>query len=145
MQKNSLVHYFQKTNLKRWVHIHQSMIRLPRARRGRTAVWFQTNSSHMFWVELALKAVLYARLGSRGSLRHGFTPFIDPTAMPCWWAPINAKQLSVVTSARVIWLGACVGWCMCAPCLHYFKGNFRLCHRIKFNLFFINNCNSWHF
>ena len=30
------------------------------------------------------KGVHCTRLGSRGSLRHKFTPFIDPTAMPCW-------------------------------------------------------------
>ena len=37
------------------------------------------------------KGVHCTRLGSRGSLRHGFTPFIDPTAMPCWWVPINVS------------------------------------------------------
>ena len=48
------------------------------------------------------------------------------TAMPCWWAPIRAKQLSMTATARVIWLCACVrywqepitgtgqavGWCV---------------------------------
>lgn len=42
------------------------------------------------------------------------------------------------------WYGCAhaVGLCMCAPflCLHYFQ-----CYRIKFNLFFINYCISWHF
>ena len=38
----------------------------------------------------------------------GFSRFIDPTAMPCWWAPIKAKQLSMAATARVIWLCACV-------------------------------------
>ena len=37
------------------------------------------------------KWVHCTRLGSRGSLRHGYTPFIDPTAMPCWWVPINVS------------------------------------------------------
>ena len=30
------------------------------------------------------------------------------TAMPYWWAPIGAKQLSMTATARVIWLCACV-------------------------------------
>ena len=34
--------------------------------------------------------------------------FIDPTAMPCWRAPIRAKQLSMAATAWVIWLCACV-------------------------------------
>ena len=36
------------------------------------------------------------------------TPFIGPKAMPCWWAPLRAKQLSMATNAWVIWLCACV-------------------------------------
>ena len=35
-------------------------------------------------------------------------PFNDPTAMPCWWALVRAKQLSTAATARVIWLCACV-------------------------------------
>ena len=38
----------------------------------------------------------------------GLPPLIDPTAMPCWWAPIRAKQMSMAASAGVIWLSACV-------------------------------------
>ena len=34
--------------------------------------------------------------------------FIGPTAMPCWWALIRVKQLSMAPTARVIWLCACV-------------------------------------
>ena len=34
--------------------------------------------------------------------------FIGPTAMPCWWALIRLKQLSMAPTARVIWLCACV-------------------------------------
>ena len=30
------------------------------------------------------------------------------TAIPCWWAPIRAKQLSMTATARAIWLCACV-------------------------------------
>ena len=41
----------------------------------------------------------------------GFSSFIDPTAMPSWWAPIRAKQLSMAATARVIWLCTCVRYC----------------------------------
>ena len=57
-------------------HIHQPMVRLPRACRGRTALRFPANSSDMCRVQLAHKRVLCTRLGSRGSLRHGFSPFM---------------------------------------------------------------------
>ena len=73
------------------------MIRLSLACRGRTAVRFRANSSHVCCVELVLKEVLCTRLGSRGSLRRRFSPLIDPTALlrdiavrmcglvsPCW-------------------------------------------------------------
>ena len=30
--------------------------------------------------------------------------------------------MSVAATARVIELCACVGWCKCAPCLHYCQG-----------------------
>ena len=48
------------------------------------------------------------RLGSKGSLIRGLTLLIDPTAMPCWWAPTRAKQLSMAATARVTWFCACV-------------------------------------
>ncbi|CAH3171312.1 unnamed protein product [Porites evermanni] len=35
-------------------------------------------------------------------LRHGFSPFINPTAVPRWWDPIRAKKLSVVATASEI-------------------------------------------
>ena len=66
------------------------MIRLPHACRGRTAVRFPTNSSHMCFVELAAVKDLWG-----------------PITMPCWWVPIRANQLSVAATARVIWLCAC--------------------------------------
>ena len=51
--------------------------------------------------------------GMKPISRNGYGPdwlrrFIDPIAMPCWWAPIRAKQLPMATTARVIWLCACV-------------------------------------
>ena len=79
-----------------------------------------------------------------GLQRHGFSSFIGPKAMPCLWTPITAiraKQLSIVATAWLLWLWKCVGWCMCFPCLYYFRSNLRLCNRIKFNLFFIHYCN----
>ena len=42
------------------------MIRLPRACRGRTAVWFPANSSHMCCVELAIKGLSSAAKGQVG-------------------------------------------------------------------------------
>ena len=62
---------------------------------------------HMCCVELALDRLLCTHLGSKGFLRHGFSPFINPTVSPRWWAPMRAKQLSVAATARVIWLCAC--------------------------------------
>ena len=35
-------------------------------------------------------------------------PYRGPTAMPCWWAPIRAKQLCMAATAGVIWLCVCV-------------------------------------
>ena len=83
-----------------------------------------------------------------GGLRHGFSSFIDPKAMPCLWAPIStirAKQLSIVATAWLLWLWKWVGWCMCFSCLYYFQSNLRLSNWIKFNLFFIHYCNWRHF
>jgi len=34
--------------------------------------------------------------------------FIELKAMPCFWAQIRVKQLSMAATARVIWLSACV-------------------------------------
>ena len=98
-----------------WLVIH-----LPRACRGRTAVRFPANSSHMCCVELALDRLLCTHLDSKEFLRRGFSPFINPPALPRWWARIRAKQLSVAATARVIWLCAYVRYwpsrglaCMC--------------------------------
>ena len=70
----------------------------------------------------------FALVSEVGCLRHGFSPFIDPKAMPCLWAPttaIRAKQLSMVATAWLLWLCKCVGWCMCFSCLYYFQSNLR--------------------
>ena len=51
---------------------------------------------------------LCTHLGSWGFMRRRFSPFINPTALPRWMAPIRAKQLSVAATARMIWLCASV-------------------------------------
>ena len=75
------------------------VIRLPCACHGGTAVRFPANSSHVCCVELALDRLLF---GSKGFLRRGFSLFINPTAVPRWWAPIRAKKLSVAAIAPEI-------------------------------------------
>jgi len=72
--------------------------------RGRIAVQFQTNSSHMCCVELALKGVLCICLSSRGPLRYGFSLFTERMVMPCWWASIRVKLLSIAAPTRLVWL-----------------------------------------
>ena len=81
------------------------MIRLSRACRGRTAVWFPANSSHMCCVELALKGLASAgkgllNTGFPRSLADGYTMLMSPKQL--------AKQVPMAASSRVIWLGACV-------------------------------------
>ena len=46
--------------------------------------------------------------------------FKDLTAIPCWWAPIRAKRLSMAAPALVIWLCACVKhWPVNRPIGHF--------------------------
>ena len=63
------------------------------------------NHRQLWWQSNLLKSE-----GSFSDTR-GFSLFIDPTAMPCWWAPRRAKQLSMAVTARVIWLCTCVTHC----------------------------------
>ena len=65
------------------------VIHLPRARRGGTAVRFPANSSHMCCVELALDRLLFS---SEGFLKCGFSPFINPTAVPRWVGPNKGEK-----------------------------------------------------
>ena len=60
-----------------WLVIH-----LPRACRGRTAVRFPANSSHVCCVELALDRLLCTQLGSKGLLRSGFYPHVATLVGP---------------------------------------------------------------
>ena len=87
-------------------------------------------SSHMCYVELVLKGVLLhlpdTMTPVKSLWRHWLCPYRGLTAMPCWWAPIRAKQLSIAATAWVILLCTCqlgggqaVGWCMRAPCFKF--------------------------
>ena len=100
------------------------MIYLRRACRGRTALRFPANSSHMCCVELALDRLLCTHLGSKGFLRRGFFPFVNS----CLWLSLPAWY----SRARAWGIGPAVGWCMCAPC---FKFALFQCNRIKLDLF----------
>ena len=60
------------------------MTRLPRACRGRTAVRFPANSSHMCYVELTLKGLASAEkgllnTGFRRSLIDGYAMLVTPS------------------------------------------------------------------
>ena len=62
------------------------------------------------------------------------------------WGSVIISDRAVLMREVLAWLKRMVYEC---PLLlirsHPSQGNFRLCDRIKFNLFFINYCNSWHF
>ena len=49
---------------------------------------------------------------SKGFLRRGLSLFINPTALPRWWAPVRVKQLSEAPRIREVlvrpWVGVCV-------------------------------------
>ena len=95
---------FLKEKLKQGAHIHQAMIRLSRACRGRTAVRFPAISADMCCVELGLKG--FASAG-KGLLYAGF-PWSKIDSYAMLMIPSKAKQLSMAATARVIWLCACV-------------------------------------
>ena len=59
-----------------------------------TCVVWSLHLKHLHWQD----RVFYTRV----------FPGHWPTAMPCWWAAVRAKQLSMTTSTSVIWLCACV-------------------------------------
>ena len=78
------------------------------------------------------------KIKPRIKLNHNIYQWDKPDGyMPCWWAPIRAKQLSIAATAhaRVIWLCACVrywywywywycarytvGWRLYAPCFKF--------------------------
>ena len=107
---------FSKDKLKQGAHIHQPMIRLPPACRGRTAVWFPANSDDMCCVEVALKG--FASTG-KGLLYTGFPRSLtDGYAMPM--SPSKGKTAvhgchclrDMAVSMREVmarsWVGVCV-------------------------------------
>ena len=128
---------------------------LPRSCRGRTDVLLPANSYHNCCVKLVLNRVLCTHLGSKGCFRHRFCQFIDPMALPCWWTPNGWNSHPWLPLPT--WYGCVHGWgtgqavkwvSVCeslALSLHNFQGNFCLCNQIRFNLFFINYCNSLYF
>ena len=73
---------------------------------GRTVFQFPTNSYHMCSVELVCKGVLMhlPRQEKAGCVIASETLL----AMPYWWTPRRAKQLSMAAIAQVICLCACV-------------------------------------
>ena len=99
------------------------MIRLRGACRGRTAVQFPANSSHMCCLELALDRQLCTHFGRNRFLRREFLPFINPTALSGCWAHIRAKQLSLLPAqygcVHALGTGPVEGWYMCATCFKF--------------------------
>ena len=68
---------------------------------------------HGLGVELTLQGVLFTRLCSKRAFETRVSPVHWPDGFVIWWASIRAIQLSMAATARVKWLCACVGWCMC--------------------------------
>ena len=85
MQRNSLLDYFHKTNLKQFrAHIHQPMIRLPCICGGKTAVLdFQPIvPTCVVWSWCLKECFTLLAHHNKGSLRHRFSLFFDPMVMP---------------------------------------------------------------
>ena len=112
-----------KTNLKQGAHIHQptawpvthkcaqpyhpgsdSHEQLFRPYWGSSA-WHSRRTSVR---QSRLQRLLTAE-ASAGPMKTAL-PCRGSTAMPCWWAEIRAKQLSMSATAWVIWLCACVSY-----------------------------------
>ena len=76
---------------------------------GRTVLQLPTNSYHLSMVVLALKGVLCSHHPWQWRVCDTWICLlIDLMSMPCWWAPIRAKQLSMTATAGVIWMCACI-------------------------------------
>ena len=56
------------------------------------------------WASDSSTRCKFTRLGSEGYT--GSRAYYIIMAMPCWWAPISAKQLYIAATAGVIWLYA---------------------------------------
>ena len=83
------------------------MIRLPRACRGRTAVRFPANISHMFCVVLALKGLPSAGGGFPRSLTDGYSMLMSPSKGRCRHCQLDMAVRMRVVMARP-WVGVCV-------------------------------------
>ena len=150
------------------------MIRLPRACRGRTAVRFPANSSHMCCVELALIGLASAGKGFPRSLTDGYAMLMSPSktkqllmasAPTCvvWsWRLIDCFALDAgfprSLTERLCYAvgmgphkGETVVLGFHCPSVGWSIGaacldlHYFQCNRIKFNLFFINYRISWGF
>ena len=76
--------------------------------RGRTVVRCAANTpTSVVWSWCFIDCFAPAS-ALKGWGRHGYSPFINPTALSCWWASIREKQPSEVVIALVMWLCACV-------------------------------------
>ena len=85
--------------------------------------------------DLALHSAMYVRLETKKKTR--VFPVHWPTAMPCWWAPVRARQLSMAATARVMWLCACV---------RYWSGRGLVCVCQLFQvctIFKVSSANLW--
>ena len=99
------------------------VITLPRACRGRTAVRFPANSSHLCRAGLVLTDCFV--LISKRFLRCGFSPFINQRLCraggsqsgqnSCLWLPLPAWY----GCAHTWGTDPAVGWCMCNPCFKF--------------------------
>ena len=92
------------------------MIRLPRACRGRTAVRFPANSSHMCCVELALIGLASAGKGFPRSLTDGYAMLMSPSKGETAVHGCHYPRDMAVSMRESN--GQAVGWCMCAPCFN---------------------------
>ena len=91
------------------------MIRLPRACRGKTAVLFPANSSHMCCVELALKRLASADKGFPQSLIDGYAMLMSPSKGK---TAVHGCHFPRYDCAHARGNGQAVGWCVCFPCFN---------------------------
>ena len=99
-------------------------------------------SSHVCWLELALKGVTSAVKGLRDTSfpRSSISPNKGETVVNGYHCLRDMAVRMREVLARP-WFGLCVP--LALSCF-IFYGNFGLCYRIYFNLFFINYCNFLH-
>ena len=160
-QSETLLLFFAETNQRQScsrvtqsssspVIMRRRVIHLPRAFRGRPAVSFPANSSHICCVELTLDRLHCTHLGRNiRSFGDAVFPFhkldafatlVDPNKGETDVCGCHCQRDMAVCTSEVMarpWVGVCVPL---ALSLHYFN-----CNRIKLKLFFINYCISLQF